>query len=101
MSCLGEFNLFFWIQAAEKSRWGIKGGPQLRAAAARWLWFSPATLGAAAAHANQLLREFALGPGAGAAAAAAALLQLLPQEVSSALEQVRPGRVCVRVCATG
>ncbi|BDA47704.1 Nuclear pore complex protein NUP107 [Coccomyxa sp. Obi] len=74
-------------QAAEKSRWGIKGGPLLRAAAARWLWFSPATLGAAAAHTNQLLREFALGPAAGAAAAAAALLQLLPQEVRSALEQ--------------
>ena len=79
---------------AEKSRWGVTGGPLLRAAAARWLWFSPATLGAAAAHANQLLREFALGPKAGAAAAADALLQLLPQEVRSALEQVRPGDSC-------
>ena len=77
------------LQAAEKSRWGVKGGPTLRAAAARWLWFSPATLAPAAAHANQLLREFALGPGAGPAAAAAAVLQLLPAEVHAALEQVR------------
>lgn len=73
---------------ADKLHWGVPGGPLLRAAAARWLWFSPATLAPAAAHANQLLREFALSSGAGAAAAAAALLQLLPQEVQTALEQV-------------
>ncbi len=76
-------------QAAEKARWGVAGGPWLRAQAARWLWFSPATLPAGVAHANQLLREFALSAGRGAAESAQALLALLPEEVRAALEQVR------------
>ena len=76
-------------QAAERTRWGLAGGPWLRAQAGRWLWLSPGTLAAAVAHANQLLREFSLGAGAGPAEAAVALIALVPHEVRVALEQAR------------
>ena len=75
---------------AEKSRWALSGGPVLRAQSARWLWFATATLERGAAHANQLLREFALCAGPGPARAAQALLALLPAELQEALSQVRP-----------
>ena len=75
---------------AEKSRWALPGGPMLRAQSARWLWFATATLNQGAAHANQMLREFALCAGQGPARAAQALLALLPAELREALEQVRP-----------
>jgi hypothetical protein len=65
----------------------------LRARAACWLWFSPATLAAAAAHTCQLLREFALGDCA--VAAPRTLLELLPREVRSDLGQVQLKQICV------
>ena len=49
------------MQAAERSRGELVGGPAARAAAARWLLMSPETLEAALLHLNMLLREFALG----------------------------------------
>ncbi len=49
------------MQAAERSRGELAGGPAARAAAARWLLMSPETLEAALLHLNTLLREFALG----------------------------------------
>ncbi len=61
----------------------------LRAQSARWLWFATATLDLGAAHANQLLREFALCAGQGPAQAAQALLALLPAELQDALGLVR------------
>lgn len=76
------------IQVAEKSMWALTGGPMLRAQSARWLWFATATLDRGAAHANQLLREFALCAGPGPARAAQALLALLPAELQEALSQV-------------
>jgi hypothetical protein len=91
-------------QLAEQSRWDISGGPLRRAQSARWLWLSPQTLPAALAHANQLLREFALG-GAGAGEAGQALLGLIPLELQAVLHhspEVKPrGRNCRSVCAAG
>ena len=75
-------------QVAEKSRWALTGGPASRAQSARWLWFATATLDLGAAHATQLLREFALCRGQGPARAAQALLALLPAELQEALAQV-------------
>ncbi|KAK9814142.1 hypothetical protein WJX72_001215 [[Myrmecia] bisecta] len=63
-------------QFAEQSRWVTRNGPLYRAEATRWLCFSPDTADLAYTHANQLLREFALG-GPGCWVAAEQLLAVL------------------------
>ena len=77
--------------AAERARAGDSGGPAARAIAARWLWLSPDTLPAAAAHANRVLRELACAGGAGAADAARALFASIPAEPAAAVDAASPG----------